>query len=97
MGGRLAAERADPHQVRRTTHQTCLVTTGLLALTSLASAFFALASPSTPADLQGMLRLNFSITPIMLWGVILVGGAILLVVNWGLTIASTRLAYRFLG
>ena len=96
MGGRLAAEKADFPRLRKTTSKTCLVTTGLMALTCMASAFFALASPSTPADLQGMLRLGFSVTPVMLWGLILVGGIFLLVVNWALTALSTHLAYRFL-
>ena len=96
MGGRLAAENSDFPKLRKTTNKTCLVTTGLMALTCAASAFFALASPSTPADLQGMLRLDFSFTPVMLWGLILVGGSILLVVNWALTALSTHLAYRFL-
>jgi hypothetical protein len=96
MGGRLAAEKADSPRLRKTTNKTCLVTTGLLALTCMSSAFFALASPSTPADLQGMLGLDFSVTPVMLWGLILAGGSLLLVVNWALTALSTHLAYRFL-
>ena len=43
------------------------------------SAFLALGDPYTPANLEGMLRLGFRVTRPMLWGLVLVGGAGLLV------------------
>ncbi len=96
VGGKLAHETADQTRVRRDSRQTCILTTGLLALVCIASAFFALASPSTPSDLRGMLGLGFEVTQTMVWGLILAGGTGLLVVNWLLTILSVRLTYRFL-
>ena len=95
-GGRLARRTADGTGVRSAALRTCLLTTGLMALTCAASASFALLSPSTPGDLRGMLGLGFAITPAMLWGVVLVGGAGLLAVNWVLTALSVRLTYRWL-
>jgi hypothetical protein len=96
IGARLAAEQADSSRVRKKTLQTCLVTTGLMAIVCMASAWFALTSSSTPADLEGMLGLGFSLTPVMIWGIILVGGTGLLLVNWVLTSISAHLTYRFM-
>ena len=97
IGARLVAENADIQKVRRTTRQASLVTTGLMVLICTASAWFALASSSTPADLEGMLGLGFSLTPLMIWGIIGIGGMGLLIFNWALTAISTRLTVRFLG
>lgn len=96
VGGRLAHSSADRTGIQTTAFRTCLLTTALMAITCAASAFIALLSPSTPSDLQGMLGLGFEVTPAMLWGLILVGGAGLLAVNWALTALSVRLTYRFL-
>lgn len=96
VGRRLAHEAADSSRIRAIAHRTCILTTGLLALICAASAFFALASPSTPADLQGMLRLPFTVTQGMVWVLILVGATVLLVVNWMLTNFSIRFTYHSL-
>ena len=96
IGGRLAHEMADKSMVRAAVLRTCLLTTVLLAFICTASAFFALISPSTSSDLEGMLGLPFAVTPAMIWSIILVGGAGLLAVNWALTALSVRLTYRIL-
>jgi hypothetical protein len=96
VGGRLAHRMADRSQVRQACQQTCALTTILMALVCAASAFFALAGPSTPSDLRGMLGLGFEVTLPMIWGLILIGGAGLLAVNWVLTGLSVRLTHHFL-
>jgi hypothetical protein len=96
IGGRLVHEMVDGHRVRTTACRTCILTTVLIAFICAASAFIALASPSTPADLEGMLGLPFTVTPAMIWGIILVGGTGLLAVNWVLTALSFRFTYHFL-
>jgi hypothetical protein len=96
VGSRLAEENADLPRVRKTTRRAVWFTTGVLALICIASANIALASPSTPEDLRGMLRLGFEVTQGMLLGLILVGGAALLATGWGLAVASARLTYSFL-
>ena len=96
VGSRLAHAAAGQDETRPAARRTALFTTLVLALVCAASAFFALASPSTPADLEGMLRLGFEVTPAMLWGLILAGGAGLLGANWVLTLLSVRLTQRFL-
>ena len=96
IGGRLAHAAASQGQVKVTALRTSIFTSLILFLTCAASATFALVSPSTSGDLKGMLGLGFEVTPLMIWGLILVGGAGLLAVNWALTEASVRLTYRFL-
>jgi len=96
VGGKLVYEAADGVQVRRASLRTCILTTGLMVLVCVSSAFFALTSPSTSSDLRGMLGLGFEVTRVMIWGLILVGGAGLLAVNWALTGLSVRLTHRFL-
>ena len=96
VGGKLVHEAAGGVQVRRASLLTCILTTGLMVLVCISSAFFALISPSTSSDLRGMLGLAFEVTPAMIWGLILVGGAGLLAVNWLLTILTIRFTHRFL-
>ena len=59
---------ADFPRVQQTARETALFTTSVLGLVCLASASIALASPSTAADLQGMLRLPFRVTRAMILG-----------------------------
>ena len=96
VGAKLVHEAADGVRVRRASLRTCLLTTGLMVLVCISSAFFALISPSTSSDLQGMLGLGFEVTPVMIWGLILVGGAGLLAVNWSLTVLTIRFTHHFL-
>jgi hypothetical protein len=96
VGGKLARETVDGVRLRRASRRTCFLTTTLMAFVCAASAFFALMSPSTPSDLRGMLGLDFEVTLAMIWGLILVGGAGLLAVNWLLTGLTVRLTHRFL-
>jgi len=96
VGGKLAHEVADDSRVRRASLQTSILTTSLMALICVASAIFALLSPSTPSDLRGMLGLGFEVTSAMIWGIILIGGAGLLAVNWLLTGLVVRTTHHFL-
>jgi hypothetical protein len=96
IGGKLAHEMADGPRVRADARRTCILTTVVLAFICAASASLALSSSSTAADLEGMLALPFAISPAMIWGIILVGGAGLLAVNWLLTGLAVRFTHRFL-
>lgn len=95
-GSHLAHLPDSKFRFKTTAKKVSLYNTGLLFLTCAGSAFFALASPSTPADLQGMLALPFIVTLPMIWGVILLGGSLLLVINYFLTLLSFHFTYRFL-
>jgi hypothetical protein len=96
VGGKLARKMADRSQARAAELRTCIFTTVVLTFVCAASAFFALISPSTPSDLRGMLGLGFEVTSAMIWGLILIGGAGLLAVNWLLTVLAIRFTHRFL-
>jgi hypothetical protein len=96
VGARLASEHASRRRLRQTAARAAWCSVGVLALICAASAFFALSSSSTPADLRGLLGLGFEVTQAMLVGLIVVGGAGLLAAGWGLTQASVRLTYRLL-
>jgi hypothetical protein len=96
IGSRLAAQGAGTPQAGRAAHRTAWFTSAVLALICAASAFLALASPSTPSDLRGMLGLGFEPGWGMLIGLILVGGAALLALCWGLSVASVHLTVRLL-
>jgi len=96
VGSRLAYRAAGKEESRSAERLALIFSTGLLTLVCMASAFIALSSSSTPLDIQGMLGLPFQITALMLWGLILIGGGVLLVINFFLTIASVRFTYYYL-
>jgi hypothetical protein len=96
LGGRLAAQQADEFRLRVACRRTSVFTTTVLAFICAASAAIALADPYTEANLQGMLALPFDVTRGMVIGLIVIGGASLLLFNWWLTTASVRFTYRFL-
>ena len=96
IGARLAGHTADRQTVHKAAQRTAWFTSAVLALICTASGLIALASPSTAADLRGMLGLGFEVTPGMLIAFILVGCAVLLSIGWGLSIAATRITYKFL-
>jgi hypothetical protein len=95
-GGRLVRNAAGKSQIFAVTRQTCILTTIILAFICAASAILALGSPSTAADLEGMLALPFAVTQVMIWGLIIIGGSCLLAFNWALTAVSVHLARRIL-
>ena len=95
VGSRLAAENADRLRLRKAAYRTAWFTSGVLALICAASAFIALASSSTAGDLRGMLGLGFEVTQGMIVALILVGGVVLLALDWGLSLASVRISYLF--
>ncbi len=82
IGRKAAVQRMDAASGQRVISRTRWFTTGVLVLICAASAWFALNSPSTAADLEGMLRLPFEVTLPMIWGLIAVGGVLLLAAHW---------------
>ncbi|MDO9301467.1 MAG: hypothetical protein Q7T89_08785 [Anaerolineales bacterium] len=96
LAERLIAQKADETHVRVATRRAAGFTTIVMTFICAASAIFALTDPYTEANLQGMLALPFDVTRGMVIGLILIGGAGLLILNWWLTSASARFSYRFL-
>lgn len=82
VGRWLAHSGADSAHMRKVARQVAVFTTSVLGLVCIASGAIALASRSTASDLQGMLGFQFPVTQVMIIGLILVGGAVLLALNW---------------
>ncbi len=95
VGRWLAQGGADAARVQKARRQTAVFTTSVLALVCIASASVALASPSTADDLRGLLGVSFKIPPAMIWGIIVVGGSVILALNWWLAMKSVARAYGY--
>jgi hypothetical protein len=90
IGGRLARQGAGADEVNRLSRGTCLFTISVMAVVCLISATIALAHPYTGNEIEGMLRLPFAVTPLMLAAIIALGGTVLLLLQWGVTAAVIR-------
>jgi hypothetical protein len=95
VGRWLAHSSADSTHMQRIARQVAVFTASILGLVCIASGSIALASRSTASDLQGMLGLQFHVTPVMIVGIIVGGGTMILALDWWLTIKSVERAYRY--
>jgi len=95
VGSWLAHKGADATRMQKVARQAAAFTTSILGLVCIAAGSIALASRSTASDLQGMLGLQFHVSPVMIVGVILGGGAVILAFNWRLTLKSVKHAYAY--
>jgi len=95
IGRWLAHIDADATRMQKAAWRTAVFTTSILGLVCILSATIALANRSTASELQSMLRLPFQITPMMLIGIILGGGALMLALEWLLTVKSVERAYAY--
>lgn len=93
IGGWLVHNGADSTRMKKAARYSALFTTSVLAFICAASATIALVSFSTASDLQGIFGLQ--ITPVMIVGIILVGGIFILILQWWLTFWFVELAYRY--
>ena len=93
-GRRMFHSAAETAPANRLFRRVCRFATLVLLAACIGSALFALASPSTSNDLKGMLNLPFKVSPVMLWGLILIGGGLLLAIQYAITWLSCRLAYK---
>jgi len=95
VGRWLSRSGADSARMKQAARQAALFTTSVLGLVCVASAAIALASPSTPSDVKGLLGLPFPVTRGMIMGIILGGGTAILALQWWLTIKSVQRAYGY--
>ncbi len=91
IGRRLAHSTPNAEDQKRLTAESAGFTTLVFFFICAASAYFALRDPTTGANLQGMFRLPFVVTPGMVLTLILVGGAAVLALNWWLTVKTIRI------
>ncbi|MPM14239.1 hypothetical protein SDC9_60600 [bioreactor metagenome] len=90
IGASLAHLNLNPIEEKKKVHQTLTFTLLVMGFICAASAFLALRDPTTAANLEGMLRLRFTVTQPMIVALILVGGSALLLLQWGLGAWSIR-------
>ena len=95
VGRWLAHSGADSTHMQKAARRVAVFTASILGLVCIASGSVALASRSTASDLQGMLGLQFQVTPAMIIGIILGGGTMILALDWWLTIKSVERAYAY--
>ena len=69
----------------RDIHRVSVFTSSITAIVCLTSAIIALLSKSTPEDLKGMFHLNFDITRPLLVSLIVIGGIMLVALQYYLT------------
>jgi len=81
--------------MQKVARKVSVFTASILGLVCIASGSVALASRSTASDLQGMLGLQFQVTPVMIVGIIVGGGTMILALDWWLTIKSVERAYAY--
>jgi len=95
VGRWLAHNGSDSTHMQKVARQAAVFTASTLGLVCIASGAIALVNRSTGSDLQGMLGLQFQVTPVMIVGVILGGGMMLLALSWWLTVKSVERAYGY--
>jgi hypothetical protein len=95
VGRWLAYSDADVECRQKTARQAALFTVSILGLVCAASGTIALVNRSTASELQNMLRLPFEVTTMMVVGLIVIGGAIIMALDWWLTIKSAEGAYGY--
>jgi hypothetical protein len=96
IGARLASQDTLPARVKTVARQTALFTTVIMFGICLASALLALTDPYTAANLEGMLGLHFQLTQTMIVGIILVGGLMLLILQWYLITITIQKTFSFM-
>jgi len=97
VGVKLTRQAAGIGRARRVSRLAGGLTTGVLAFLCAGSAFVALADSYTAANLEGMFALNFKVTLPIIAGIIVLGGGVLLALNWWLTAVVTRWSYSYFG
>lgn len=93
-GRRSRVREIEAPAFRKALQGTQLWCASVLLVACFASAYLALSDPYTAQNLEGMLSLSFAVTREMIWGLILIGGAALLLVQALFVRLAARLSYR---
>jgi hypothetical protein len=89
--GRKCVLRGDGRQaIQKSARRVNLFSFILLLLVCVCTALLALGEATIESEVQGMLGLEFEVTRGMIWAIILVGGALLLAFQYGIS----RLVFR---
>jgi hypothetical protein len=79
------SNRNELNNNRRDVHRISIFTSSVTALVCISSALIALLSKSTPEDLRGMFHINSEITRPLLVSLIIIGGIMLVALQYYLT------------
>lgn len=93
IGRKWSYQRLPREQFNRKVRGVAGMTTGVLTILCIISAWLALRDPFTAANLRGMFRLSFTPTFPMIWGVVIVGGIGLLTIQWHFTVWAAKRAF----
>jgi hypothetical protein len=84
-GKRLCHQDSTEKMRIKSLFQVPLFTGLIMALICIPSAYFGLVGEGAGGEIQGMLGLNFTVTKLMIWGIVLIGGVSLIVLDFFLT------------
>jgi hypothetical protein len=93
VGRKLAHAGAEPEQAKRAMRQVAVFAAAVMSAICFLSGTIALVNPTTPRELQRMLHTPFDVSWTMVGGLILVGGTILVLLQYWLARRATALAY----
>ena len=94
VGRRAKLLSAGRDEMKKPLNRAVVLSTAVLAAFCVAAAWLALRDSTTAANLEGMLGLGFHLTQGMIWGIVLVGGALLLAAQALAAKIAARVAYR---
>ncbi len=94
VGRRAKLLSARRDEMTKPLNRAVVFSTAVLAAFCVAAAWLALRASTTTANLEGMLGLGFHLTQGMIWGIVLVGGALLLAAQALAAKIAARVAYR---
>jgi hypothetical protein len=94
VGRKMKIMNRDRRKLRQTLAKAAVLSTAVLLAICIFSAYIAVTDSHTAANLQGMLHLNFTVTPAMIWLLIIFGGIFLLVLQYLLLQAAGKAAYN---
>ena len=93
VGKRMAYHNLDVEDVKKRVRRTSLFTASVTAVVCFISSVLALSEKTLPSQLTEMLNAPFVITWTMVWGIIIVGGALLIVGEYWATKFTVFWAY----
>jgi hypothetical protein len=93
VGRKLAHAGTEPERATRAMRQVATFAAIVMLGICVLSGTIALVNPTTPRELQRMLHAPFNVSWTMVGGLILVGGAVLVLLQYWLARSATALAY----
>ncbi len=75
-------QKSQKFDIKSTAHNVAHFSTDVLLFVCVASGYLALSDTTTAANLEGMFNLSFDITRPMLWSIIVLGGLIMVLINY---------------